>query len=125
MEKYTIGWLDRLAASGEHLSRRYADVALVQAAIEAYDEQLAVEQTQFYASAVRGRPQVRTEVGRTAELRYRGHSYSPKTYRLGPQQYRVEVNGSRIDAQIERGISLSIGSPPLGAASMSSPCGRG
>ena len=80
----------------------YADVALVQAAIEAYDEQLAVEQTQFYASAVRGRPQVRTEVGRSTDLRYRGHSYSPKTYRLGPQQYRVEVNGSRIEAQIER-----------------------
>ncbi|MGA8313643.1 MAG: biotin/lipoyl-containing protein, partial [Terriglobales bacterium] len=96
------GWLDRLAASGEHVSRRYADVALVQAAIEAYDEQLAVEQTQFYASAVRGRPQVRTEVGRSTDLRYRGHSYSPKTYRVGPQQYRVEVNGSRIDAQIER-----------------------
>ena len=96
------GWLDGLAASGEHLSRRYADAALVQAAIEAYDEQLAVERTQFYASAVRGRPQVRTEVGRTTELRYRGHCYSPKTYRLGPQRYRVEVNGSRIDAQIER-----------------------
>ena len=96
------GWLDRLAASGEHVSRRYADVALVQGAIEAYDEQLAVEQTQFYASAVRGRPQVRTEVGRSTDLRYRGHAYSPKTYRLGPQQYRVEVNGSRIDAQIER-----------------------
>ena len=97
-----IGWLDHLAATGEHLSRRYADVALVQAAIEAYDAQLAVEQTQFYASAVRGRPQVRSEVGRTAELRYRGHSYSPKTYRLGPQRYRVEVNGARIDAQIDR-----------------------
>jgi acetyl/propionyl-CoA carboxylase alpha subunit/acetyl-CoA carboxylase carboxyltransferase component len=96
------GWMDHLAASGEHLSRRYADVALIQAAIEAYDAQLAVEQTQFYAAAVRGRPQVRTEVGRTAELRYRGHSYSPRTYRLGPQRYRVEVNGSRIDAQIER-----------------------
>jgi acetyl/propionyl-CoA carboxylase alpha subunit/acetyl-CoA carboxylase carboxyltransferase component len=95
-------WMDGLAASGEHLSRLYADVALVQAAIEAYDEQLAVEQTQFYASAVRGRPQVRTEVGRTTELRYRGHCYSPKTYRLGPQRYRVEVNGSRIDARIER-----------------------
>ena len=95
-------WLDVLAASGEHLSRLYADVAVVQAAIEAYDEQLAVEQTQFYASAVRGRPQVRTEVGRTTELRYRGHCYSPKTYRLGPQRYRVEVNGSRIDARIER-----------------------
>jgi len=100
--EFHVGWLDCLAANGDHLSRRYADVALVQAAIEAYDEQLAVEQAQFYASAVRGRPQVRVEVGRAAELRYRGHSYSPKTYRLGPQQYRVEINGSRIDAEINR-----------------------
>ena len=97
-----VGWLDHLATTGEHISRRYADVALVQAAIEAYDAQLAVEQTQFYASAVRGRPQVRKKVGRVIELRYRGHSYSPKTYRLGPKQYRVEVNGSRIDAHIDR-----------------------
>jgi len=96
------GWMDRLASSGEHLSRRYADVALVQAAIESYDAQLAVEQAQFYAAAVRGRPQIRSEVGRTADLRYRGHCYSPKTYRLGPQRYRVEVNGARIDAQIDR-----------------------
>jgi len=97
-----VGWLDHLTATGEHLSRRYADVALVQAAIEAYDTQLAVEQKQFYASAVRGRPQVRSEVGLTAQLRYRGRSYSPKTFRLGPQRYRVEVNGARIDAQIDR-----------------------
>jgi acetyl/propionyl-CoA carboxylase alpha subunit/acetyl-CoA carboxylase carboxyltransferase component len=96
------GWLDRLAATGEHLSRRYADVALVQAAIEAYDAQLAVEQTQFYASAVRGRPQVRSDAGLTTDLRYRGHCYSPRTYRLGPQRYRVEVNGARIDARIDR-----------------------
>ncbi|HMD15233.1 MAG TPA: carboxyl transferase domain-containing protein [Terriglobales bacterium] len=96
------GWLDHLAAKGEHLSRRYADVALVQAAIESYDAQLAVEQKQFYASAVHGRPQVRSEVGLTAELRYRGHCYSPKTYRLGPQRYRVEMNGARIDAQLDR-----------------------
>ena len=67
-----IGWMDRLAASGEHLSRKFADVALVQAAIEAYDAELAFEQAQFYASATRGRPQVRSEVGRTVELRYRG-----------------------------------------------------
>ena len=93
------GWLDHLAANGQHLSSRYADVALVQAAIEAYDAQLAVEQAQFYASAVRGRPQVGGEVGRTAELRYRGQAYAPKTYRLGPEQYRVECNGVRIDAR--------------------------
>ena len=97
-----IGWLDQVAATGEHISRRYADVALVQAAIEGYDAQLAVEQTQFYASAVRGRPLVRSEVGGTTELRYRGHSYSAKAYRLGPQQYRVNVNGSRINAHLDR-----------------------
>jgi acetyl/propionyl-CoA carboxylase alpha subunit/acetyl-CoA carboxylase carboxyltransferase component len=97
-----IGWLDRLSASGEHLSRHYADVALVAAAIEAYDAELAVEQDQFYASAVRGRPQVRKGIGRTVALRYRGRAYSPKTYRLGPQQYRVEVDGSRADVQVNR-----------------------
>src|SRR5271165_513188 len=96
------GWLDHLASTGKHLSRRYADVALVQAAIESYDAQLTVEQTQFYASAVRGRPHVRSEVGRTAEFRYRGQNYSPRAYRLGPQQYRVEADGARIDAQIDR-----------------------
>jgi len=97
-----VGWLDHVTAAGERASRQYADVALVQAAIEAYDEQFAVEQAQFYASAVRGRPQVRSEVGRTAELRYRGHSYSPRIYRLGPQLYRVEMNGSSIDAEVDR-----------------------
>ena len=96
------GWLDTLAATGKHISRQYADVALVQAAIESYDAQLAVEQTQFYASAVRGRPHVHCEVGRTAELRYRGNCYAPKTYRLSPQRYRVDANGSRIEAQIDR-----------------------
>ena len=97
-----VGWLDQLAASGDLASRRYSEVAIVQAAIEAYDAQLAVEQSQFYASAVRGRPQVRSEAGRTAELRYRGHVYSPKIYRLGPRQYRVDVNGARVDASLDR-----------------------
>ncbi len=95
------GWLDQWAANGQHLSRRYADVALVQAAIEAYDVALAVEQTQFYASAVRGRPQVRNEVGRTVELRYRGHTYPVTIFRLGPHTYRVQANGSQIDAHID------------------------
>ena len=47
-------------------------------------------------------PQVRSEVGHTIELRYRDHSYSIKIYRLGLQQYRVEVDGSRIDAHLDR-----------------------
>ena len=97
-----IGWMDRLAASGGHLSRRHGDVALVAAAIEAYDAELAVEQAQFYASALRGRPQVRGGLGRTVALRYRGSSYSPTTYRLGPRQYRVKVDGAQVDVHIDR-----------------------
>ncbi len=96
------GWLDHLAANGKHLSRQHADVAIVQAAIEAYDAELAVEQSRFYASAARGRPQVGTEAGRAVALRYRGNPYVAKTYRLGPSRYRVEVNGSRIDATVDR-----------------------
>jgi len=96
------GWLDELAVNGEHLSRKHANVALVQAAIEASDAELAVERTQFYASAARGRPQVRSEVGRAVALRYRGNPYSAKIYRLGTDRYRVEVNGSRVDAVVDR-----------------------
>jgi acetyl/propionyl-CoA carboxylase alpha subunit len=58
------GWLDHSAPPGAPSLAAYADVALVQAAIEVYDAQLALEQTQFYATAVRGRPHVRNEVGR-------------------------------------------------------------
>ncbi len=97
-----IGWLDRLAAQGGHVSRQYADIALVQAAIEEYDAELAVEQKQFYDSAVRGRPQVRSEVGGTMDLRYRGNPYSLKVARIGPRQYRVEADGSCIDVDIDR-----------------------
>ncbi len=97
-----VGWMERLVASDEHLSRRYADVALLQAAIATYDAELAVEQTQFYASAVRGRPHVRNEVGGTVALRHRGHSYSLKVYRLGSHHYRVEAEGSRIDVYSSR-----------------------
>jgi acetyl/propionyl-CoA carboxylase alpha subunit/acetyl-CoA carboxylase carboxyltransferase component len=95
-------WLDRLAESGQHVSRAYADVALIQAGIEAYDAELAVEQAQFYASALRGRPLVRREIGRSISLSYRGHSYALTAYRIGPKQYRVDVNGTRVDVRLER-----------------------
>src|SRR5579859_2327768 len=99
---FNVGWLDRIAADGDHLSRKFADVALVQAAIDAYDTELAVEQAQFYASAARGRPHVSSDIGRSLALRYRGHLYSINTRRIGPQDYRVEVDGHRIESHLER-----------------------
>ena len=97
-----VGWLDRLAADGKQPARPYADVALVQAAIEAYDAALRVEQNHFRSSAARGRPQVRSEAGQTIVLRHGGHSYSLQVSRLGPRQYRVESDGARADVHVDR-----------------------
>jgi acetyl/propionyl-CoA carboxylase alpha subunit/acetyl-CoA carboxylase carboxyltransferase component len=99
--KVDIGWMDRQSAKGKHISRRHADTALIQAAIEAYDAELRVEQAQFYASAVRGRPQVRCEAGHNVELRFGAQSYSLKVCRLGLRTYRIEVDGARIEASVE------------------------
>ena len=96
------GWLDRLAAAGEHVVRRHADVALLQAALDVYDAELKVEQSQFYAWAARGRPRVRPEIGHVAPLRYRGNRYKLEVFGLGPNLYRIDVGGRRVDAQVER-----------------------
>ena len=97
-----IGWLDRISAEGETSSRKYADVALIQAAINAYEAEFSLEQSQFYASAARGRPHVATEIGRTVALRYRGQLYSVKTSRIGPHDYRLEMDGNAIEAHTDR-----------------------
>ena len=97
-----VGWLDRIAAEDGHLFRKYADVALVQAAIDAYEAELAVEQSQFYASAARGRPRVQSGIGRVLALRHHGHLYAIKTHRIGPRDYRIQVDGARIEAHIDR-----------------------
>src|SRR5579862_2167280 len=96
------GWLDQLAADGKHVSRQHAEVALIYAAIDCYDTQAAVEQKQFYTSALRGRPQVRGELGQTVQLRHRGHPYAPRICRLDTKLYRVEISGSRIDVELDR-----------------------
>ena len=100
--KVDIGWLDRLAADGDHLSSQNGDIALLYAAIDAYETDLDLEHAQFYASAARGRPQVRSEIGRTHELRHRGQLYSLKTHRLSLQDYCIDVDGMQINAHVQR-----------------------
>jgi len=97
-----VGWLDRLAAKNQHLSRKRGEIALVQAAIEAYEAELRAEQAQFYGSAVRGRPEVRAEVGHRVALRYLDHLYPLTVYRVGLRQYRLEMDGTHLEAQLDR-----------------------
>jgi acetyl/propionyl-CoA carboxylase alpha subunit/acetyl-CoA carboxylase carboxyltransferase component len=97
-----VGWLDRLAATGAHVTQRHADVALVQAAIDEYEVEFDAEKRQFYATAARGRLRLRSQVGFELELRQHGTRYPLRVHRTGPHGYCVEVGESRIAAECQR-----------------------
>ena len=96
------GWLDRIAGGAPRRVARHADVAVLLAAVEVYEAELAAERAQFFASAARGRPRLREGVGVTTDLRHGGQAYRVHTLRLGPGDYRLEVDGHRVDATVER-----------------------
>jgi acetyl/propionyl-CoA carboxylase alpha subunit/acetyl-CoA carboxylase carboxyltransferase component len=96
------GWLDRLQAQGEVEPLRHADAALVQAAIALCDAATAAERGRFYALARRGRPHTDAGVGTQVDLLHRGAGYRMTVYQTGPGHYRVEVDGTRIEAEVER-----------------------
>ncbi len=97
--EYDIGWLDRMTEKGALFTNRpLADIALVRAAIEVYEQDLAMEKTRFFTGAARGRPTLRAEIGRTVELNYNGQRYELSVFEVGPQLYRVRVDGRSFDA---------------------------
>jgi acetyl/propionyl-CoA carboxylase alpha subunit/acetyl-CoA carboxylase carboxyltransferase component len=100
--EYDTGWLDRLAAEDAHLPRGGAEVAVLAAAVEVYEAETAIELGGFLASAARGRPTVRAEIGHPAKLRVRGTTHPTWVRRLGPQAYRVAVGSHVIDVGVER-----------------------
>jgi len=105
-------WLDRLTADGGYLPEP-EPVALLQAAIEAYDADQAAAETAFHAGAARGRPEVPEQVGHRARLRYRGNLYRLGVYRSAQSDYHVELDGHLVDVQVdwrngyERGLTVA------------------
>jgi acetyl/propionyl-CoA carboxylase alpha subunit len=95
------GWLDRVIASDGHILTRHADVALLASAIDMYDSEQVLERRGFYAGASRGRPKASHEIGRTFDLRHRGHTYRLAVAQTGPRWYKIEVDGATVDVQAE------------------------
>lgn len=94
-------WLDGLAQRGEHLSHEGADVALLRAAVFAYEEEFRIELAQFFASARRGRPELRAEIGVPVELGYRGRTYRFVVRRAAPHEYRIDAGSGPIPLRTE------------------------
>jgi acetyl/propionyl-CoA carboxylase alpha subunit len=94
-------WLDRLSAEGRHLPEP-EPVAVLQAAIEAYDADHAADQAAFHAAAGRGRPELPEQVGHRMRLRYRGRPHRVAVFRTDPAAYRVDTGDAVVDVQIDR-----------------------
>jgi acetyl/propionyl-CoA carboxylase alpha subunit/acetyl-CoA carboxylase carboxyltransferase component len=93
-------WLER-AMTQEAPERPHADAALAAAAVEAYESEFAVERARFYETAARLRPEAPRDSSRVVELHHRGQSYRVRVLRLGPREYRLDVDGARLDARVE------------------------
>ncbi len=97
------GWLDRLTAADGHRTDRHAELALLVAAIDVHDAEVALERTRFLSSAARGRPEAEVEVGHTVELGWEGGQYRVHVA-TGDHDgwYRVTLDGTTVDVVLDR-----------------------
>ena len=97
------GWIDRVRGEGRLTSAHHSGVALVAAGIEAYEDEEQVEVARLLETARGGRPQVQHKVGRAVDLKLRGEVHKVLVTRVGPQRFRVGVDGSEpLNAELER-----------------------
>ena len=99
------GWLDRTDAGTPTGPTTVADIAILAAAIDAYDSAEAHERAAFLASARGGRPRAAHTIGRTVELNYQGQGYTLGVGQLGPHRYRID--GDILDSDSGSGVSGS------------------
>ena len=97
-----IGWLDRSGGALRTTPRPFADVALLCASIQAFQEEAALEWAEFAKTAGRGRPSVREGEGFALELRHNAQKYAFVVHRVAESQYRIRVDTETLEAAFER-----------------------
>ncbi|MDQ2727143.1 MAG: ATP-grasp domain-containing protein [Actinomycetota bacterium] len=100
--EFNTAWLDRVTSDDAYQPPQQPALALVAAAIDAYDAQRDTARAEFLAAAARGRPQTDIELGHQVELRLGGDAHSLTVYRAGPRHYVVVADGHRIAVDTER-----------------------
>ena len=88
-EAHDGGWYDRQLADGAFVPAP-DPIALIAAAVEAYESDSAMVNAAFYASAARGRPEHPERVGTKVQLHYLGQDYRLRVDRTGPRTYRIK-----------------------------------
>ena len=96
------GWIDRVRAEGGLIADRYWPVALVAAAIEAYQEVEQREIAHLLETARGGRPQAQHAEGLPVDLKLRGVAHRVVVFRSGPGHYRVRIGETGADVRLER-----------------------
>ena len=96
-----VGWLDRDPPSQWSRQNPDGEIAVALAAIHVYEQEFDAERKLFLASAARGRPRIRTEVGHDVELRHGGNLYKLRVFRCGSEAYRLEVDGHSLRLNVE------------------------
>ena len=96
------GWLDRLTATDSFVPTRFADVALMVAAIDSADAIEHGERERFFGWARRGRPRAGTDVGHEIEMRSGVTPARVWVGRLGPGRYRLVLDGQPVTVTLER-----------------------
>ncbi len=99
---YDTAWLDRLAATGGTVGHQHGEVAVLMAAVDAYDEVQRIDRDLLFATARRGRPEVSSAVGRSFELCLRRNDYAVAVRRTGRRRYRVSVDGAEVGLIVTR-----------------------
>jgi acetyl-CoA carboxylase carboxyltransferase component/biotin carboxyl carrier protein len=105
------GWIDRVRGEGRLAVHKHSAVAVVAAAIEAYEDKEEVSRQRLLITAHGGRPQAQHDSSRPLDLKLRGTSYRVHIARLSPDRFRVGIRaegaGKHAEVEIERFDAIS------------------